>query len=259
MTDAEIQSRILHAICQRNANLHLAGIWSASFISGPGRRADPQRNQQNMEAVWSLIAEGLAYLDFTQPSASNWVLLPTAKGRAVVSDEDINPDSPTGYMQSLSREVPGLSEIVAGYVSEAQSAYRAGLYRASAVMLGVASEAAVLEVASALGKTLQGNEAQKYLERIDGRRTNYLPKFEAFRRKLESKKGCLPSELTDGLDLAMNSVADLLRVYRNDLGHPTGKTLNQQDCFISLQMFVRYAKRLYDIKEYLEVSAGATS
>lgn len=259
MTDAEIQSEILRTICRPGARRHLAGIWSASFTAQTGRRPDPQLSQQNMEAVWSLIAQGLAYLDFTQPSATNWVLLPTAKGRSAISDEDINPDNPTGYMQSLKRQVPGVSETVTNYVSEAQSAYRAGLYRASAVMLGVASEAAVLEVARTLGKTLRGKEAQKYLQVIEGHRTNYLPKFDAFRKKLESQKGCLPSELTDGLDLAMNSVADLLRVYRNDLGHPTGKTVNQQDCFISLQMFVRYAKRLYDIRQYLEVSTEETS
>lgn len=257
MTDAEIQSEILRVICQRRANLHLGGICGPSFIAGQGKRADPQRQLQNMEAVWSLISQGLAYLDFTQPSASNWILLPTAKGRAAISDEDINPDSPAGYMQSLSREVPSLSETVTSYVREAQSAYRAGLYRASAVMLGVASEAAVLEVATVLGKTLQGNEARKYLQTIDARKTNYLPKFDAFRKKLESKKACLPPELTDGLDLTMNSVADLLRLYRNDSGHPTGRTLNQQDCFISLQIFVRYAKRLYDIKAYLQASADA--
>ena len=73
--------------------------------------------------------------------------------------KSINPDDPAGYIRYFLREVSGLSEIVKGYVLEALHAYNARLYRASAVMLGVASEAAVLEVAATLGQTMQGREA----------------------------------------------------------------------------------------------------
>ena len=204
-----------------------------------------------MEGVWSLIAQGLAYLDYSQPRVTNWDLLLTTKGRVVVSDEDINPDNPSGYIQYLSDELPGMNEIVKVYVYESLYACNNELYRASAVMIGVASEVAVLEVAATLGRILQGREAHQYLGIIDGK-PNYIAKFETFQKKLESKKAWLPEELTDGLDLTMNSVGDLLRTYRNSAGHPKGETVDRRDCFTHLHMFVRFAKRLYAIKAYLE-------
>ena len=61
-----------------------------------------------MEAVWSLIAQGLAYLDFTQPSASNWVLLPTAKGLSPTNSSTRNEQEmePYGEMTNYSERLP---------------------------------------------------------------------------------------------------------------------------------------------------------
>lgn len=255
MTSAEIQRLILRYIAQANGVDTRLGRGRYYLPEGVRKTAHTENtlgDQEIMEGVWSLIAQGLAYIDYFQSAVENWSLHITANGRAVLSDQGINPDDPAGFIQRLNREVPDLNEIAESYVCEAVSAYNARLYRASAVMLGVASEAAVLEIAPLLGKILQGTEAQKYIQTVNTSKQNYIAKFETFRKKLEAKKGSLPSELTDSLDLTMNSVSDLLRVYRNDAGHPTGKIVDREDCFIHLQMFVRYAKKLYAIKAHLE-------
>jgi hypothetical protein len=74
--------------------------------------------------------------------------------------------------------VPGISDVVKGYAQEALFAYNARLYRASAVMLGVASEAAVLEVAAALATIMKTSEAGPYLQTINAKRQNYVAKFD---------------------------------------------------------------------------------
>ena len=255
MTGAEIQRLILRYISQGNGvdtRLGRGRYYLAEGVRKTAPAESQPSDQEIMEGVWSLIGQGLTYIDYFQSAVENWSLHITANGLAVVNDEAINPDDPVGYIQRLHRECPDLNKIAQSYVHEAVSAYNARLYRASAVMLGVASEAAVLEVAPILGQILQGNEARMYLQTINASKQNYIAKFETFRKKLESKKSSLPPELKDGLDLTMNSVSDLLRVYRNDVGHPTGKAVDRDDCFIHLQMFVRYAKRLYAIKAHLE-------
>ena len=205
-----------------------------------------------MAGVWSLIGQGLAYIDYSQPASAHWELQITANGRAVVNDERINPDDPAGYMQNLDSEVPDLSKIVRQYVHEALRAYNARLYRSSVAMLGVASEAAVLEVAAALAQTLREEKRRQYLEQLEAPNRSYNAKFEDFRKKLESRTDSMPEELTTNLDLTMNSVGELLRVYRNNVGHPTGQAASRHDCFTFLHMFVQYAKRLYAIKAHLE-------
>jgi len=210
-----------------------------------------------MEGVWSLVGQGLAFIDYSQPAAENWSLHLTIAGQAAAVDMDVNPDDPGGYLRLLMADVPAISSTVKAYAEEALHAYNSRLYRASAVMLGVASEAAVLEVATALTKLMTETERHSYLQVIEARKQNYVAKFEAFQQKLRSKKDRLPEELSDGLDLTLNAVADLLRLYRNDAGHPSGKKVDRGDCFIHLRMFVRYAQKLYLLKTMLDESTHA--
>lgn len=104
------------------------------------------RSHEVQEGVWSLVAQGLAYLDTSQIEASNWAVRITAAGRAVLADEEFNPHDPAGYMDRLVANVPGMSDIVTAYMREALGAFNSQLYLASTVMLGVASEAAFLEM-----------------------------------------------------------------------------------------------------------------
>ena len=250
MTDAEIQKQILHYISRTGVDRRLVLLVREVRKTAP--TGSQIRDGQIMEGVWSLIGQGLAYLDYSQSAATNWELWITANGRAVVNDEGINPDDPAGYIQNLDSEVPDLSEIVRQYVHEALRAYNARLYRSSAVMLGVASEAAVLEVAAALAQTMREEKKRQYLEQLEAPKRSYNAKFEDFRQKLRSRTDSMPEELTTKLDLTMNSVGELLRVYRNNAGHPTGKVASRHECFTFLHMFVQYAKRLYAIKAHLE-------
>lgn len=254
MTDAEIQKQILHCISRPDTDRRLGR--GRYYLAEKVRKTAPTGSQisdgQIMEGVWSLIGQGLAYIDYSQPATENWELWITAYGRAVVNDEGINPDDPAGYIQNLDHEVPDLSEVVKNYAHEALRAYNARLYRSSVVMLGVASEAAVLEVAAALAQTMREEKKRQYLEQLEAPNRSYNAKFEDFRQKLRSRTDSMPEELTTNLDLTMNSVGELLRVYRNNAGHPTGKVAGRHDCFTFLHMFVQYAKRLYAIKAHLE-------
>ena len=250
MTDAEVQKQILHYISRTGVDQRLVLLVREVRKTAPA--GSQIRDRQIMEGVWSLIGQGLAYLDYSQDAATNWELLITANGRAVVNDEGINPDDPAGYIQNLDHEVPDLSEVAKNYAHEALYAYNARLYRSSVVMLGVASEAAVLEVAAALAQTMREEKRRQYLEQLEAPNRSYNAKFEDFRKKLKSRTDSMPEELTTNLDLTMNSVGELLRVYRNNAGHPTGKVASRHDCFTFLHMFVQYTKRLYAIKAHLE-------
>jgi hypothetical protein len=105
---------------------------------------------------------------------------------------------------------------------------------------------------------MKKSEAGSYIETINAKRQNYIAKFEVFQQKLRSKKPLLPEEVADGLDLTMNAVGDLLRVYRNEGGHPTGMFVDRNDCFIHLRLFIRYARKLYLLKEHLEGQGEGT-
>ena len=47
-----------------------------------------------MEAVWALVGQGLAYIDYSQSAVENWSLHLTDAGHAAADDEEVNPDNP---------------------------------------------------------------------------------------------------------------------------------------------------------------------
>lgn len=209
---------------------------------------------QIMSAVWSLIAQGLAYVDFSQPAVENWRLHLSESGWAAVRDEEMNPDNAGDYIQRLAARVPDATSTVLQYAHEAVNSYTNRCYLASAVMLGVASEAAFLEMARSFGNWLPDGQKQKFLDLIASPRSNYLAKFTEFRKRIESYKSSIPDELSDGMSLTFDSVLDLLRIHRNDAGHPTGKQIPREDAFINLHMFARYLQKLYAFKAFFDTN-----
>ena len=193
------------------------------------------------QAFWSLVAQGLAYIDMSQPAAENWELKLAPAGVAAVRDEDYNPDDASGYLARLAKDVPNLSKVAMMYIREAVRSYTARSYLASTVMLGVASEAAILEMAERLAHHYQDTTLQSIL---DDERVPYSRKFREVRKRLESQKQDLPHDVSDGMTLTFDSVLDLLRVNRNDAGHPTGKHFDRDDCYIALRMAIRYLKKI---------------
>lgn len=203
-----------------------------------------------IEVCWSLLGQGLAYIDFTQPAPENWRWVLTSSGVAAAADQMANPDDPDRYMSRLMEKVPEASLVVQQFAQEAVAAYVARCYLASATMLGVASEAAFIETATAFADWLQPGKTQDNLRQtLDGRAV-YVAKFDEFRKRLEAHKGELPDDLRDGLTLTMDAVLDLLRVSRNDAGHPTGRRISREDQFVHLQIFVRYLQKLYGQKTF---------
>jgi hypothetical protein len=198
------------------------------------------------QAFWSLVVQGLAFIDMAQPAAENWELKLTPAGKAAFSDEAYNPDNASGYLERLTREIPGISPTTAAYVTEAVRAYTAGLYLSATIMLGVASEAAVLQMATGLAQA--GDKGLADI--LANPKITYNRKFQETRKRLEARKDVLPEELVDGMSLTFDSVLDLLRRNRNDAGHPSGKRFDREDCFIALQMAVRYFKKLSALNDF---------
>ena len=200
--------------------------------------------------LWSLVGQGLVYIDMQQSAPENWQWGLTDSGRASLSDQQINPDDTAGYLARLKAMTPEISEITLMYSEEAVRSYISRCYLASATMLGVASEAAFLEMAEAFGNWLPKSPGEKFLTIIQNPKQNYIAKFTEFRKRVETIKPKLPGELADGMALTMDSLLDLLRIYRNDAGHPTGKKISREDAFINLQMFARYVQKMYLMKKF---------
>ncbi len=212
-----------------------------------------------MEALWEMLSEGLVFIDYGQPAPENWAWELTSRGRQVAKFGDYEPDDPDGYLRRLQERIPSVDDLVLTYVREALVAYGASCYLASSVMLGVASERAFQLLGEAFGGWLDGEEARRFTSTFDNPRQNYLAKFIEFRKRVEAHKPGLPPELAENMSLSLDSVLDLLRVARNEAGHPTGRKVDRGEAYINLQMFARYLETLVGFRSFFGGEVRAAS
>jgi hypothetical protein len=258
LKSSELQAVVLKAISTPGVDTRLGG--GRHYVVEAIHKLCSQDNRpsqhQIFEAFWSLVAQGLAFIDISQSAPENWSLHLTEAGKAAVRDELPNPDDPSGYLFKLFKAVPDLNKLVRLYAEEAINAYYRRCYLSCTVMIGVAAEAACIDLATSFALWQGTRSAEKLKKILENPHSNYIEKFLEFRKRLEPEKNRMPSELRDGLDVHLGSVLDLLRMSRNDAGHPTGKTFNRDDCFTSLVVFARLLKIIYALKHYFDSNAG---
>lgn len=244
-----LQERILRALADSQIGHTPREIHSLfQLISSQFGDSQPPDDHMMLEALWSLVSQGLIILDFQGISPIAAYITPD--GKAAAEDEDPNPDFPPMYLDLLADQVPQLSDLVTAYVKEALRTYGARSYLATSVMLGVASEGALLEMADAFAEWMDREKGQDRLKRmLETGRDTFSRILEEVRKRLASHQADISDTLKDGLDAIM-SVADVLRNYRNDAGHPTGATPTREECFRLFVVLPGYVERLYGLKEF---------
>lgn len=255
MRSDEVQSLLLKALSTSGVDRRLGRgrHYLAEQVQRLAPPGDKPKQQQILAAYWSLVSQGLAYIDMDQPVPENWQLALTPAGAAAVKDQEANPDDPAGYLRTLYANVPSIGDTVRLYIDEAVRTYYSQAYLACTIMLGVAAEAAFLEVATAF-LPWSRPPADKLQKLLSNPRANYVDQFGEFRKKLEEQKNRLPSDLRDAMDIHLSAILDLLRASRNDAGHPTGRSFHRDDCFSALRVFERLARRMYQLKEFFEAN-----
>ena len=211
------------------------------------------------EALWGLVGDGLAYLDTDAQGSStdNWCWRLSADGLRIAKGGTWEPRDPDGYIVRIHREIPNLDGLVELYLVEALQSFNARCYLATSVMLGVAAERAFLAMAeSYAASSLPGASAMaKELARP---RANYFALWTEFRKRIEPAR----KELPDGLDdaLTLDAIADLIRLTRNEVGHPTGRQIDEDTARVHLAIAPTYLRKMSQLSAHFEgLPAGASS
>ncbi len=61
-----------------------------------------------------------------------------------------------------------------------------------------------------------------------------------------------PHEATEDLDTNFLAIQAVLRIARNEAGHPTGATPQRESVYVYLQLFVPFARQLMRLRRALE-------
>jgi hypothetical protein len=134
------------------------------------------------------------------------------------------------------------------YLEEAVAAFYSGCFLAATVMLGVAAEAEFLrliDVANANG-TIRKSFDQAKKERF------IRAKIEAFRKGLAPHLKTLSNAATEDLDINLNAVQSIIRISRNEAGHPSGAgPPSREQVYVNLQLFAPYADQVGRLRKEL--------
>lgn len=195
------------------------------------------------EALWGLVGEGLVYLDTAGQGSStdNWQWCLSADGKRIAQGGTWEPRDPDGYLTRIRREIPDLDELVELYLTEALRSFNGWCYLATSVMLGVAAERAFLVMAATYAASgIAGAPAMaKELARP---RSNYFALWTEFRKRIEPIRQDLPNGLADALTL--DAIADLIRLTRNEVGHPTGRQIDEDTARVHLTVAPMYLRKM---------------
>ncbi len=202
------------------------------------------------EVFWDLFRQGVITLGLDNSNQEYPFFKVSSFGKRILTNEDTYFfHDLTTYTTLIKSNVPHINEITLLYLQEAMQSFKSGCMLAATVMLGVASEHSFLLL-------LEAAEANsKYGSRFSAatKERTILQKFRKFKTALDQHVlADLPSEVKEDLEIDFAGVLSVIRTFRNESGHPSGKILAREQAYVLLQMFVPYCKKIYQLIDFFK-------
>ncbi len=110
-------------------------------------------------------------------------------------------------------------------------------------MLGVAAEHTFLLLVEAV----EGNPKHKASFSVVSKERGVLRKLNKFLEILDKQKASLPAAIKGDVEIHFASILNIIRNYRNESGHPSGKIIDREEAYVLLLLFPHYCKKMYQL------------
>jgi hypothetical protein len=243
-----------HSICANVAELAVKkGIVTdprgGQIVFGGKYDLSVSDREKVREIIWNLVIERILTIGMDDQNPSwPWLKL-TAYGSQVVTSALPVPHDPHGYLSRIRSEIPNIDSIIINYLEESLLTYNINALLSSTVSLGCASEKALLLLIESYQYAIQDTgRREKFIEKTNGKMIKR--QFDEFNKSITSILGNIPSDISDGLNNVLLGIFEMIRNNRNDAGHPTGRKIPKEQVFASIQVFMPYCKKVYQLIEY---------
>lgn len=199
-----------------------------------------------LEVFWDLFRDGIICLgcDSGALRSSFPYFRVTSRGRRVLSGENAYfLHDVSGFESQVRAEIPDIDQTSLLYLKEALQAFRAGCILSSTVMLGVATEHTFLLLLEVIS---QNATHASMFAAVQHERTT-LRKINKFKNLMEQAWKSFPQSLLEDFDTHFLAIQSLLRTFRNEAGHPSGKIIDREQAFINLQLFIPFGRKAYEL------------
>jgi hypothetical protein len=210
-----------------------------------------------LDVFWQLVSEGVLAPGLTLNGSM--MNLPwfhrTAYGQKVIAAGDYVPHDRAGYLRRLQGRVSAVDGTVLTYLDESLTTFLHGNLLASMVMLGVAAERVFDLLCEALEPALLDSVERADLSSLL-QKVSVRPKLDWVHAKLRRIESRRPEDFPDRSSVMVTSIYDLIRLQRNDLGHPreAPPRVGREDASAYLQIFPTYYERAETLRSFLRLN-----
>ena len=227
---------------------------SAAMGNPPPQNGTPRQSEHDadifQEVFWDLFRQGFIMLGTASGNDAFPFFRVTSYGKKLLEhnqDPYFFHDVST-YQTVIRQNIADIDEITLLYLKEAMQAFMSGCLLSSSVMLGVAAEHSFEK----LLETIAGNPRYEPVFRSVFKERSILPKLNKFKLILDQHIGEFTPEIREDLDTNFSGIIAIVRNFRNESGHPSGKIISREQCYILLQLFIPYCKKIYQLKKFFE-------
>jgi hypothetical protein len=200
-----------------------------------------------LEVFWDLFRQGIITLGKNDSNPQFPHFRTTKLGKQIADSQSAYFfHDVSSYERIILSEIHSINDVTLIYLKEAMQAFYSGCILSSTVMLGVAAE----HTFQLLLETIDNNSMHQNTYASVFKERNILAKINKFRIILEQNIKELSYEIHDDLDTHFAGIQSVIRTFRNQSGHPTGKIIDREQAFVLLQLFIPYCKKLYQLMDF---------
>jgi hypothetical protein len=206
-----------------------------------------------LDVFWELVVQGVITPGNGDGSVDVSVFHLTDHGKKAVSEPDYQPHNPAEYLRRLGQGIPSPDSTVLAYLQESLDCFAHGMMVASTTMLGIAAERVFILVCESLVDSLKDlREQAKFQKTL--KQNAMKPKLDWLAGKFQRiQTPNRPPELPEDVDIKIPGIYNLIRVQRNDLGHPREMppAITRDDAYGYLRIFPSYYATAEKVREFL--------
>ena len=210
---------------------------------------DQEDKEIYLEVFWDLFRQGIITLGLNDSNRNFPFIKVTKLGKQIAESQSIYFfHDVSSYEQTIRSEIPNVNDVTLIYLKEAIQSFRTGCILSATVMVGVATEHTFLLMLECIEKNSTHNKTYKSV--FDQR--TILQKVNKFKNILDQNIKSLPADIKEDIDTNFSGILSIIRNFRNQSGHPTGKIIDREQAFVLLQLFIPYCKKMYELKDYFQ-------
>ncbi|MBC2733610.1 MAG: hypothetical protein HF981_04570 [Desulfobacteraceae bacterium] len=206
-----------------------------------------QESERFRELFWDLFRQGIITLGLNDSNPNFPFFRLSQFGRHLIDrNEPYFFHDVSSYTEVIKETIPKINKVTLIYLQEAMQAFQTGCLLSAAVMLGVATEHTFLLMLDAI--SANSTHSRTYSSVF--KQKTILQKINKYRNLLTQNLGNYPSGLKEDIDTHFAGILSVIRTFRNDAGHPTGKIVSREQMYVLLHLFIPYCRKLYELTEY---------